>query len=460
MATRALVHTRNPFDAAASMAVAQHVRGPLDEMVIDAFGIRRMPLGRSREMRDPAVRAQVASMRHVVYKANRFLGNWVSGLERTVARVSFEVDENGAEKKVITPWRDHRLSQILGKGAFAQPNPWTTAGNYLANISWDLGLTGNHYALKVRNPEEGNKVWWFIRLRPDWVKVIADEQNVGISGYVLRPTGATIGELSASFGDFSVEFDKKEILHIRGPNSTDDRIGLSPIRAMSTSVATAGELRDYNATFFEQGARIDGVIEGATSTQQVQQVYDMLTASHYAGNESAWLPLVLPSPYKFVPSQQTMKDMEWATLAGFSDEDVLEAYGVPRGLLGTVKDVNRANLAGLQIIAAQNGVLPITNQIEEAMEADCLNLLEEPAQTPDSFWEYEFENPSPADPELEITRRESQLKSGERTINELRTEDDMPPVDWGDSPWLPAQLIQPGDEEEIEVEDGDVVEDE
>lgn len=449
---------RNPFDAASSVAVKLAQRQDINPIIAEAFGGQVQAMRRRfSEMRDPSVRRQMASLKNTVYKALRFLGNAVSSLDRGVVSISFELDEDSREKRVVQPFRQHRLTQILGKGSFAQPNPWTSAGNYLENIVWDLGLSGNHYSLKVRNPAEGNRVWWLIRLRPDWMKVVADENNIGIAGYVLRPTGMTLGEISGSFGDFGVKFDKSQIVHVRNPNPLDDRIGYSPLRAMAASVASDDEIRKYNATFFEQGARIDGVITGAVTTKQVEEVYDMMVASHYSGTEAAWLPLVLPDQLKFTATQQSLKDMEWATLAEKTSEDILEAYGVPRGLLGTVTDVNRANLQGLQVIAAQNGVLPITRRIEEHLEADCLNRTEEPQQTDDAFFEFDFEDPTPADPETEIKARESDLKTGVRVINEFRAEDGLAPKPWGDAPWFPAALIQPGtgEEEELELEDGD-----
>ena len=458
---------RNALDAAASVSLRLHEQTQLDPRISSAMGVERLRRGRRREMFDPSVRRQVQSNLNTVYKAVRFLGNWVAALDRGVTRVSFEKDETGRENQVREFMREHRLSQILGKGSFAQPNPWTTAANYLANLTWDLGLTGNHYALKVRNPAEGNRVWWLIRLRPDWIKVIADEQNVGIAGYVLRPTGTTIGEIGGSFGDLTIVFDKKEIVHVRGPNSTDDRIGYSPLRALAASVSSDKEIREYNATFFQQGARIDGIVQGVNTQVQVDEVYELLNSSHYQGTDTAWLPLVLPSGLQFTPTEQSFKDMEWSTLAQQTKQDILEAYGVPMGLLGTVTDVNRANLAGLQVIAAQNGVRPVTTSIEEALEADCLNTIEEPQQSPDDYFEYDFEEATPADPEQELARRESDLKHGVVTINEVRTEDDRGPVDWGESPWLPLSMVQVGDaaaeaaaeadDDDDEVEDADVV---
>ena len=36
------------------------------------------------------------------------------------------------------------------------------------------------------------------------------------------------------------------------------------------------------------------------------------------------------------------------------------------------------------------------------------------------------------------------LRQGVVTINEVRSEQGLPPVSWGDAPWLPNRLAQPG----------------
>ncbi len=417
---------RSPFDAAASMAVMRQP-DPTEAFPRSTRGFRT-------ELKDPGVREQMKAYRNTVFKVLRWRRDQIAKLDRTVSLVTFEVAD-GRRKVVRTPQEAHPVTRIFAKGARGQPNPWMTSGNYLATMELDMGLTGNHYSLKVR--DESGAVVWLLRIRPDWVEIIPDEKNVGIDGYRVTPRQA--GK--------SFDLMATEVVHVKTPSPMDDRIGWSPLRSMNYSVDTGDQIRRFNWQFFKQGARLDGIIEGAVGATKVEEVYDMMLEGHHKGADTAWLPLVLPQGLKFVPTQQTAKDFEFAALAAFSEDDVREAYGVPAGLLGTVTNVSLANLRGLMVIAVENAIKPELRTFSEHIELELLNRDEYPKQTDDAYFSFDFEDPTPGDPDQERLQMESDLKTGVTTINEERATRNLPPVDWGDKPWFPGTLLQPGDDD-------------
>ena len=424
---------RNPFDAAAALAVRQPD---------PTAAFPRAARGTVRELQDPGVKEQVKSYRNAVFKVIRWRYNQIAKLDRVVTLVTFE-NVDGRRKAIRTPQESHPVTRIFAKGARGQPNPWVTSGNFLANMEIDVGQTGNSYSLKVR--ESGGGVRWLIRIRPDWVLVIPDEKNVGIAGYEVTPGS----------GNRPFNLMATEVVHVKTPSPIDDRIGWSPLRSLNYSVDTGDQIRRFNWQFFKQGARLDGVIEGAVGADKVEDVYDMMLQGHYKGADSAWLPLVLPQGLKFVPTQQTAKDFEFAALAGFSEADVREAYGVPAGLLGTVTDVSLANLRGLMTIAVENAIKPELRTFSEHLELELLNRDEYPNQTDEQYFSFDFEDPTPGDPEQEMKQTESDLETGVKVINDVRSERNLPPVDWGDKPWFPGTMIQVGDEEDGDEGEGD-----
>ncbi len=431
---------RNPFDAAASLAtVTKRQPDPTSVFPLTANRFQQ-------KLRDPGVQKQLQAYRNTVFKAIRWRQIQIGKLDRRVMLVTFEKDEHGLVKKVRTPQESHPVTRIFAKGARGQPNPWTTSGNYVETMEIDVGLTGNHFALKVRETEGPMKgaVRWLLRIRPDWTQIIPDAKNVGIDGYLVTPSGSGKPfKLLAS-----------EVMHVKKPSPMDDRVGWSPLRSLNYSVDTGDEIRRFNWQFFKQGARLDGVIEGAVGEQKVQEVYDMLTEGHYKGADTAWLPLVLPEGLKFVATQATAKDFEFAALANFSETDVLEGYGVPAGVLGTVARVSLMNLRGLMTIAVENAILPELRTFSEHIEHALLNREEYPNQTDTAYFEFEFDDPTPGDPDQERKQLETDLKTGVRVVNEERADRGMGPVDWGDRPWFPGTLIQVGDGE-TEPQDGD-----
>ena len=430
---------RSPFDAAASLAtVAKRQPDPTEVFPLASRGVNRI--------KDPGVRQQIAAYRNTVFKVLRWRYNQIAKLDRTVSLVEFETDDQGHRKEIRIPQPSHPITQIFAKGALGQPNPWVTSGNYLAGIEIDLGLTGTHFSLKVRESEglDRGGVRWLLRIRPDWVEIIPDEKNIGIEGYrVTPPDAGKPFNLMAS-----------EVVHIKTPSPMDDRVGWSPLRSLNYSVDTGDEIRRFNWQFFKQGARLDGVIEGAVGAGKVEDVYDMLTEGHYKGTDTAWLPLVLPQGLKFTPTQATAKDFEFAALAGFTEDDVREGYGVPKGMLGTVTDVSLGNLRALMTVAVENAIRPELRTISEHIELELLNRQEFPNQTDERYFAFDFEDPTPGDPDQKRLQIESDLKAGVITINEERATRNLPPVEWGEKPWLPGTMIQVGDGE-TEPQDGD-----
>lgn len=420
---------RNPFGAAVQLAAS-----------IDSFPTNAPAVFPRRNFRlqleDPKVQEQLLSYRNTVYKATNFQGNQVMQLGRGVVEVSMVSRPNpfrGGQpltQEQRVPVLDHAVTQMLAKGSQGSPNPYTTSGNYISQVVIDLNLAGYHRGLKIRDSEGVPR--WILRLRPDWTKIIPDPQ-IGISGYTYRPGGG--------LATTPMIFAPSEIVDIKRPSPLDERVGWSPLRSMAYAADLGTEIRRYQWQFFEQGARIDGVITGADTSEQVDQAYDLLVAGSHKGADKAWLPLVLPAGLDWKPTQSTAKDFEFAELANFSEQDILEAYGVPRGLLGDAKDIPMANLRSLMVISAENGIKPLLRLIEEHIEACLLGRDFPPPTARDTFLEFDFQNPSPRDPEDDRARQKTDLETGTRTINMVRAERGEQAVPWGDVPYVNASLV-------------------
>jgi hypothetical protein len=56
-------------------------------------------------------------------------------------------------------------------------------------------------------------------------------------------------------------------------------------------------------------------------------------------------------------------------------------------------------------------------------------------------------DPSPVDPEATWQTMKINMQYGVVTINEARDAQGLPPVPWGDKPWLPDNQVQPKSEQ-------------
>ncbi len=67
------------------------------------------------------------------------------------------------------------------------------------------------------------------------------------------------------------------------------------------------------------------------------------------------------------PLTFSAKDFEFLGLAGWTQDNLLAAFGVPAGKLGLVKDVNRANAEGIDLTFNAECVKPRLDLIEDVL---------------------------------------------------------------------------------------------
>jgi len=98
---------------------------------------------------------------------------------------------------------------------------------------------------------------------------------------------------------------------------------------------------------------------------------------------------------------------------------------------------SETNLANLQAAEHQHMAKAITPRLHRRDEK--LNEQLVPLFDPTGRLFLASEDPVPINRELSTKERELNLKYGVVTINEVRGEQGLPAVPWGDVPWLPLQ---------------------
>ena len=96
------------------------------------------------------------------------------------------------------------------------------------------------------------------------------------------------------------------------------------------------------------------------------------------------------------------------------------------------------NLANLQAADHQHKSLAIAPRLTRRDEK--LNAQLVPLYDPTGRLFLASEDPVPVDQSLLVEQQIADLKYGVVSINEVRSERGLPPVPWGDVPWVPANL--------------------
>ena len=224
----------------------------------------------------------------------------------------------------------------------------------------------------------------------------------------------------------------ERIIHFRYPDPREPyHTGLSPLRACWEQASLVSDYLGFKQATWRNSA-LPGVI---VSPDEVigEEERDRLEAqwNQKFTRGGSGKALVAESGMKVSVLASNMGDL--ATLAeyGQTKEDIANAFHVPLSFL-----TSETNLANLQAAEHQHLAKAITPRLQRRDEK--LNEQLVPLYDPSGRLFLISDDPVPYDAEFGFRQQELDMKYGLLTINEVRQDRGMPPVPWGDQPWLPV----------------------
>jgi HK97 family phage portal protein len=348
---------------------------------------------------------QLQSYQGWVYAAVNIIAGRVAGMPlRLFARTP-----GGPGPEVL----EHPLLDLL-----AQPNPIMTSRQFRFTLVTHLELTGMAFALAINNRLGRPAELW--PLNPADLIEIQSGQDTrqAITGFKFNVPGGG-----------NAVFSPEEVLYLRHPSPQSLVYGMSPIAAMAHAFDIDLAVRVYQRNFFRNSARPEVVLstDQRLTEDEARRLLTRWNQKHQ-GLAHAFEPTLLDAGLKVQPLSYSAKDFEFMALAGWTQDNILAAYGVPAGKLGLVKDVNRANAAGIDITFNSECIRPRLELLEDALGGYLLpryglGLL------------LRHDNPVPSDRVQALKETMAQLDRGVVTINEVRAGLGRPPVAWGDQPF-------------------------
>lgn len=361
-----------------------------------------------------SVRKQCEAFQGHVYKC-------VSLIYRRAISVSMHLyKERGDEEEEI---KRHPFLDLMRR-----PNPYMTGRDLKAITFMHRDLTGKAFWLLVSNSLGRPVEIWPLPVA-NFSRFVFNKAQTELLAY----------EFNTDAGQ-PVQYVPEEVVYFRYSHPIYMFDGASPIQAMAYAYDTDMALRVYQRNFFQNSVRPDVVFE-TDSEIQAEDARRLLLAWKQAhqGVDRAWEPAILDKGLKVNTLSVTAKDFEFAALAGWTKEDILEAYNVPPGKLGTVKDVNKANALGIDITFNSECIAPRLDSYEDQVNLSVLSRY-------DTGLFVQHDNCIPRDKEHDLKERETNLKTQYSTVNEERAREGREPVPWGDAPFVPINLIQYGEE--------------
>lgn len=279
-----------------------------------------------------------------------------------------------------------------------RPNSFFTQQEFVETVQQHYELTGEMWWVVARDPRSSIplELW---PVRPDRMEPVADPYRF-LVGYIYHgPDGE------------EVPLGLDEVIFARRPNPSDPYRGISAVAAALVHIEGAQFAAQWNRNFFRNSAEPGGVIRVERKLSDPE--FRMLRArwaEQHQGVANAHRVALLEGGAEWVERKYTQRDMEFTKLREATREDIREAFGFPKPLLGAVDDVNRANAEAAEYVFAKWVLVPRLERIKGALNADLLTLF-----GADDL-EFDYDSPVDEDGEKANADRDSRVAAATAMI--------------------------------------------
>ena len=298
-----------------------------------------------------------------------------------------------------------------------------------------MGLTGNcyWYVRRTKNGADEPFQIWFL-----------ESQNT-------RPIpGTTWDEPIIAYlyrkGLRDIPFKIEEVVHHKYANPNSPIIGLSPMEGMVDAIKTNENIYRYERAQFKNMARPDIAIEVPES--MTDEEYKRLKEGwdeEFKSVDKVGKKIILEGGAVVNPITMNIRDLAHLEGRKWTREEIANGYGVPLAML-TPTGSNRSISQVAYVQYMRDTIAPKLRLYEEKINEQLIPMFME-GEAGDIF--VAFDDCVPGDREYELKEKKVHLETGYSFINEMRTEEGLDEVDWGDRPILPMSmkpLAEPGEE--------------
>ena len=264
-----------------------------------------------------------------------------------------------------------------------------------------------------------------------FIRVFSNDRGEVINLTVLNPATVVVkrnglGQLQFMVEGEGMPLTSEDMVFIPDVMRPGDIRGISRIKAMGETFGLALALERYASTFFGQGTNLNGVIEfpGMLNQDQAQQLASSFDSRH-KGWKKGHRTGVLSGGAKFVSTQT---DPEKSTLVDSRNQsiaDVARAFNVPPHLLGLNVGMSYASVEQTNLAWVTHGLRPVIGKIEGALSP----LLRRSPGGGGAFIKFNIDGLLRADLQSRTSAYSTMLQAGAMSINEVRSLEDMRPID-------------------------------
>ena len=311
----------------------------------------------------------------------------------TIASLGLDVYESsGNEVHIANVHPAHDLIKI-------KPNAYQTAFEFWETITASALIYGMGYAV-IERDERG----YAIALHPVHASDVDLREVKNERVYIVKDFGAVRPE------------NMLEIANLQR---------MSPIRLHRDNLGLAKSAQDFGAEYFGQSGQMTGVL---TSDQPLKkEQMDMIQGSWNHGAAQAGTKL-MPFGFKYQRISISPDEAQFIETRKFQAEEICRIYNVPPFLVQIPSQTTYSNTEQQNLMYARHTIVPWTQRIEQEVDRKLIPAF----QRPEIYTKFRLVDLQRGDTEARTNYFTQMLQHGVLSINEVRKEEDLNPVEGGD----------------------------
>ena len=305
----------------------------------------------------------------------------------------------------------HPLQRLLDS-----PNPfWSRSDLWRATETY-LSLWGSAF-WGLERDEQGSivEIW---PLRPDKMRVIPDAERY-IKGFVYVGAGSAL-----------VPYLPEDVVWMRYFNPLDEYAGLSPIAPLRQSADMGMDALRANRKLLQNDSTPGLIIEmeGFPTDAEVSDFYARWE-SRFQGVDKTRRPALLSPGMKASNLGFSPRDMEYIESLRWSLEDVTRVFGVPKVMIGDLENTTFSNFSTARRLFWEDTISSQLAFYQEALRQQLLPHFGDDSLTVE--FDLSGVEALKESEENKAKRRSIYVKAGIMTVDEVRREMNLPPMNGG-----------------------------
>lgn len=316
-----------------------------------------------------------------------------------------------------------RMNYVLS----IQPNRRMNASVFLKNLVSQILLQGNAYVLPVKN-------------------IYGDVEAL----YLLTPGSVNHDIYKNRYQVYDVvnmisgDYGAEEILHFKNVSNDGGYTGISTISYAALTLGIAATSDNETLKRFATGGRFKAIMKNATSTKGWGLYQDEQLKKHGNDLQDAINKgddiLAVSGDVEVSPLSMSSADMQFLESRKFTIREIARFFNVPPSKLMDDSNSNYKSVEVSNIAFYTEALQPIVTEIEREFSAKLLNEY--------NFQDYKFCFDLSALYALDLESRakwdRNRLENGLVSVNDLRRERDIEPVEKGDDVYLSVNFAPIG----------------